>query len=94
MPTAEAMRAAGVREDIEIDVFDPEIDSIKLLEVQRLVLSAFDMRHPHRRGSIVVGLGMLTTLTREGVSTKVLKRRSDQIGRTIDAACKSARGGI
>lgn len=83
VPTAEAARAAGVTAQIEIDAFDPEIDGLKLLEVQRLVPSAFDMRHPDRTGSIVGGLGMLTTITRDGISTKVVKRWPDRVGRLI-----------
>ncbi|WP_247566714.1 hypothetical protein, partial [Bradyrhizobium sp. 151] len=54
-----------------------------LTEIQRLVPSAFDMRDPDRAGYIVGGLGMLTTITRDGISTKVLKRWPDKVGSLI-----------
>ncbi|MCK1661266.1 hypothetical protein IVA90_27645 [Bradyrhizobium sp. 151] len=41
------------------------------------------MRDPDRAGYIVGGLGMLTTITRDGISTKVLKRWPDKVGSLI-----------
>ncbi|MCK1401967.1 hypothetical protein IVB45_17810 [Bradyrhizobium sp. 4] len=88
-PTADAARAAGLTEQVGLDAFDPAVDGLKLLEIQRLVPSAFDMRHPAKVGCIVGGLAQLTTITREGIFTKVLKRWPDRVGQRIGIAAVS-----
>lgn len=90
VPTAEACRLAGVPDDISIENFDPEIDGLRLLEIQRHVPSAPDQRRPEKVGCIVGALAQITTITREGVSSKILRRWPDRIGEPINRAASMA----
>lgn len=72
---------ASIPDDVEL--VDPERDGRIILEAQR----AFPMDHGGGRVFTGVGgFGQLTSITRDGISTRVIHRWPDEVGQPIGAA--------
>mgnify|MGYP001002900966 CR=1 FL=1 len=84
MPADAAMKArvfASIPDNV--DLVDPERDGRIILEAQR----AFPMDHGGDRNFVGVGgFAQLTSITREGISTRVIHRWSDEVGQPIGAS--------
>jgi hypothetical protein len=79
-PSAEIMRAAGLRSDIDIDKIVPEIDLLQIMEMQRQSLIEFNGQEIY----VVGGLALLSTVRRGGTITqRVIHRWPDAIGELI-----------
>jgi hypothetical protein len=75
-PSSDAIYAdLGFLWDRPPDDVDPQRDGVRVLEVARAHASAFDCG--------VGGFAQLTTVTRDAITTRIVRRWSDQIGNII-----------
>jgi hypothetical protein len=65
--------------------FQPEIDGLKLLNAQRLSRLPINPKDPEGGdGFMVGGFAQLTSISERGISSRILHRWPDKIGRKID----------
>jgi hypothetical protein len=80
-PSAEIMRAADFRGDVDIEKLVPEIDLLQIMQMQRESLIEFNGQEIH----LVGGLALLSTVARGGTITQCVINRwpEDKIGELI-----------
>ncbi|KQX34108.1 hypothetical protein ASD04_17865 [Devosia sp. Root436] len=78
IPAPHQLAAVGIFGPISPEEFDPRTDGMRLMEGQRLY------RHSTGGYHMVGGYAQLTTITREGLTSEVLRSWPDRIGHKID----------
>ena len=83
LPSSDAIHAAfaaGLKPGATADDLDPEVEGLRAMEAQRSAAVSLQ-----RDESLVIvgGFAQMTTITPDGISTKVLKRWPDQFGKPI-----------